>query len=157
MKGFLISPTPSPPHYFTNEYFMYKEALRVKLRYETSKGQISVEDLFDLPLTAPVGKLSLNSLAKDIWSKLNSQQATSFVEDIEEDKGTKILQLQLDILKDVISTRKSEINAFNHQQQNRVAAQRLMEAIENKKHKELEEKPLEQLEAELFALQKLGG
>jgi len=32
-----------------------------------------------------------------------------------------------------------------------------MEAIENKKHKELEEKPLEQLEAELLALQKLGG
>ena len=75
---------------------MFKQALRLKIRFSSAYGQINVEDLWDLPLT------KLDTLAKAAHAELEANRTqTSFVE--AKTTGNTILELRLDILKVVIA------------------------------------------------------
>ena len=56
---------------------LFKEALVQKLRFKTIRGNISTEELWDIPLTSKNG-FSLNDIAKDIYLELNIQQFDPF-------------------------------------------------------------------------------
>ena len=51
----------------------YREASRAKLRFQSPRGSLSVEDLWDIPLTGP---FSLNEIAVDLHNKLARQEVT---------------------------------------------------------------------------------
>ncbi len=84
---------------------IFKEAAKLKLRFK-AKGNMSVEDLFDLPLTSKEG-VSLNDIAKEIYKNIKEDSGVDFVgEVIETDR---IEELKLQIVKEIIKDKKDDI------------------------------------------------
>lgn len=122
---------------------MYKKASQLKFRFETAKGLLSVEQLWDLNLA------DLSDAIKKVKSvlKKDDDDELSFLED-----GKKIdseNELRFEIMKDVYLTRKkqqedalSELEKKNHNQ-------KILELISDKKNEELRGKSVEELQAML--------
>ena len=53
---------------------MFEKASRAKIRFETSKGSLTVEDLWDLPLTSNTGKADLDDIARGLHSQLKEHR-----------------------------------------------------------------------------------
>lgn len=123
---------------------MYKKALQSKLRFATSKGKLTTEDLFELSLT------DLNNLAVALDKKLSETPRKSFIADLTPDTAED--ELRLSILKDVITTKLIEKN--NAQEAKAKAAEKaqLAEILHRKKNQALENLSIEELEAKLQAL-----
>ena len=83
---------------------MFEQASRLKLRFETTRGVLSYEDLWDLPLTS-ARSVSLNDIAIGLHHQLK-HDTVSFVDD--EERPDPRLQLSFDIVKHIIDVRKAE-------------------------------------------------
>ena len=116
---------------------MFRKASRTKLRFRTSKGYLSTEDLGDLTLQ------NLNSLAKSLKKKLREDDEEDFLEEkSEEDTATK---LQFDIVLHVLETKKEENKARKDAVGKKAEKQKLMGALEKKQDKSLEDLSEEEL------------
>ena len=121
---------------------MYKQAVMLKLRFETPKGLLTVEQLFDLSMT------DLSTTIKRVNAPLKKEQATdnelSFLEGADTTETQNSLRFR--ILKDVYLTKKEARDAaaldFEKKQRN----QRIAEIIAKKKDEALESKSIEELE-----------
>ena len=85
---------------------IFKEAAKLKLRFK-AKGNMSVEDLFDLPLTSKDG-VSLNDIAKEIYKNIKEDSGVDFVGEVVE--TDRIEELKLQIVKEIIKDKKDDIN-----------------------------------------------
>lgn len=126
---------------------IFEQASRKKLRFETSRGQLTVEQLWDLALT---GQVSLDSIAIDLNTQLTNLPPVSFVTDSA--TNDPVLTLKFDIIKQVIATRVEENKKKSAAQE--VAQQRklLREQIALEKNKELLSGDVSSLEKKLAAL-----
>lgn len=130
---------------------MFEKAVRLKLRFDSPQGALSVEDLWDLPLTSNrVNRANLNDVAKEISRQLKASGEEDFV--TPQSGPDEVLQLKLDIVKSIIHTIQAE-NAEARAKAERVAKkERLLELISKKQDQILEGKSLEELQAEVAAL-----
>ncbi len=130
---------------------MFEKATQLKLRFDSPKGQLSVEDLWELPLTSKTGKVNLDDVAKDLYRQLKeSTNTVSFVD--ESQKGDEILQLKFDIVKRVIEVKKAMAAAQYEARERAEKKQKIMALIEEKKNETLSQASIEELEAQLAAL-----
>jgi hypothetical protein len=129
---------------------MYKKAAQLKLRFDTSKGQLTTEDLFDLPLSSTTGRVNLNDIAKALHKRLKDAADVDFVDTVK--RSDTLDQLKFDIVRDVIAVRVTERDAAALAAANKERKQNIMAIIEQKKGEALSAKSLEELEAELKAL-----
>lgn len=88
---------------------IYLQAIRAHLRFSTSRGFISVEDLVDVPLEARDG-YDLDTIAKAVNRDIKASDEESFVK-TKVDKNLAENQLRMEILKDVISFKLAEKTA----------------------------------------------
>lgn len=124
---------------------MYKQAAQLKLRFETPKGVLSAENLFDLSMT------DLSTTIKKVNAQLKKEQTTdnelAFLE------GTDIVEsqnsLRFKILKDVYMTKKDARDAAALDYEKKQKKQRIAEIIAKKKEEALENMSIEELEAML--------
>lgn len=124
---------------------LFQKASRQKLRFESSKGMLTAEDLWDLPLTSTVPtRPNLDDIAKAINRQLKATQEESFV--VKETKGNEILQLQLEILKVVIGVKMAEKEAAAKAREDTEWDQAIMALIQKKKGEQLAETSMEDLE-----------
>lgn len=130
---------------------IYKQAAQTKLRFESKRGLLTVEDLFLLPLSK--GEINLRELT--IAVNKNLAESNTDVPDFLTDEHQKQTedqqryQLQLDILKDVIETRKEEIqDAIDAHKRNQERSA-IRELIAKKKQQNLENLSVEELEEKL--------
>lgn len=123
-----------------SENNIFEQASRAKLRFVTGVGSVSVEDLWDLPLTSKTGKANLDDIAKGLYKVLkNSDDEVSFVSRPAVSSTSALDQLRFDIVKHVISVRlaeneaasKSRANAEKRQQILSVLAERENDALKN--------------------------
>ena len=128
---------------------MFKEATRRKLRFNSINGVLSVEDIWDLPLTSEK-KDSLNKQAKSLNRELKASEEESFVE--APTKENAILQLKFDIVKEVIKDRLAEKAARKNAADIKARKELLNGAIERKQHAALEDMSIEDLEAQRDSL-----
>jgi len=129
---------------------MFEKAIRAKLRFVSAKGPLTIEDLWDLPLTSTTGKPNLDDIAKGLYRQLKSGDDVSFVHVAQKSDAT--VQLSFDIVKHIIDVRIAE---NEYVRQSRVRAekrQQLMEAIERKEQGALEQTSLEDLRKMLDTL-----
>lgn len=120
---------------------MYQYIAEKKIRFQSSRGPLSLENLYDLQLTNPTG-VSLDQVAMTIQDEIDDLQAgnKSFVEtDNKNNAALKLAQMKLEIVVDLIEKRKAEREAFRDsvakQQQRRqlqdLLAQKELEARSN--------------------------
>ncbi|QIG62113.1 hypothetical protein P46FS4_47 [Salmonella phage P46FS4] len=120
---------------------MFDKATRLKLRFESNKGLLSVEQVWDLSLTA------LNEMAKSL-----SRQVKAAETDEEDFIGTTSnvdseLQLRFDVVKHIIGVKLKERDDSKDAAERKANNQVILELIQRKKQQELEGKSVEELEA----------
>ena len=133
---------------------IYKQAAQQKLRFESKRGLLTTEDLFTLPISK--GEINLRDLAIAVNKKLTKSdtEIPDFLSDeaSTQTKEQQLLQLQLDILKDVIETRKEEnqqvTEAYKRDQERAV----IRELIAKKKQENFEDLSIDELEAKLESI-----
>jgi hypothetical protein len=123
---------------------MYQKALRAKLRFNTTKGKLTTEDLFDLSLT------DLNDLAITLDKKLSDTPRKSFIADIT--PNTQEDELRFNIVKDVINIKLSERNAAQEAKAKATEKAQLLEILHRKKNEALETLSIAEIEAKLANL-----
>jgi hypothetical protein len=130
---------------------MFKFAAQNKLRFPSNRGELSTENLFDLPLKSASG-FDLNSIAQWINKELKATGEESFVEDITADPRRKALEVSLEIVKDVIKTKQEE-NALRLNKVMRAEERRrILDAMSAKQDQALSAASLEELQKKLDAL-----
>lgn len=129
---------------------IFEKASKQKLRFETSKGFISTEQLWDLPLQSNTGKVNLDDLAKEVSSKLKESEVESFVTKGKASNTDD--KLRLDILKHVIDVRVTEKEALSNQRANAERKRLLLDVLAEKRAANLASLTEEQIQAELDSL-----
>ena len=86
---------------------MFEQASRLKLRFDTSLGKLTIEDLWDLPLSSRKGA-SLDNVAISLSNKVKDEVETSFVK--KRDKANARLELKFNLVKHIIEVRLAEID-----------------------------------------------
>lgn len=117
---------------------MYKEANKQKLRFQTNKGLLSTEQLWDLSLT------DLDTLAVSLESAHKNSKGKSFLEKrTTTDKGIK---LQFDIVLDVLQSKVEDNEKAQIERENKEHNQKIDELIAEKQGEALKSKSISQLE-----------
>lgn len=130
---------------------MYKFAAQHKLRFESVRGLLSVEHLFDLSLKAGDG-FDLDTVARGIDKKLKALGEESFVSDPSSDPFKAELQIALDIVKDVIKTKQDEAKARAEKAAKAARRRKLLDLQAAKHDEALGAMSAEEIEKELAAL-----
>lgn len=129
---------------------MFIKASRLKLRFDTPKGGLSVEDLWDLPLRSAPGKINLDTIAVELYNQVKEASTISFVN--VPAKSDETVQLKLDIAKYIIETRMAENAARALERTNLEKKQNLLALISKKENEHLEGQSLEDLRAMVNSL-----
>ena len=126
------------------------KAARNKFRFNSSKGLLTFEQLWDVPLTSKNSSFSLDDIAKEIYKDVKEGEEVSFV-NTRSVKSTEASD-RLELVKYVTSVRKAEIEAREDQMKKQEEKKKIMEILERKKDASLENLSEEQLMARLQLL-----
>jgi hypothetical protein len=122
---------------------MFERATREKFRFETRTGLVSVEDLWDLPLTSHVGKPNLDDVARSLHKKLKSGDDVSFVETNR--KSDDLTQAKFDLVRSIIETRLQENKEASEARGKSDRKQRLLALLAEKEDEGLRSKSADEL------------
>lgn len=122
---------------------MFEKAARQKLRFSTPVGNIGVEELWELPLTAGPKQASLDALAIQLDKEQKEAGTTSFVK--KQVKGEPITKLKFDIVLRVIEVRQAEAEIADQKRDNAEKKQKLLKLIAEKQDESLKGKSVEEL------------
>lgn len=123
---------------------IFMRASRDKLRFRLPIGDLNVEQLWDLPLTAQFGHVSLDTVARNINHALQEAEEESFVDGARNPEKSR-LSLQLDILKAIIAEKIAARDRIEKARKNNEHKQRLLAALENKEELALSEMSIEDI------------
>lgn len=120
----------------------FLEASRIKLRINTSQGNLSVEQLWDLSLN----KLSV--IVKNAKKELNKGDNDDDLSFLDESKTVDVeAQLRFDILKDVYITKRDELNAAKTKAENKAHNEKIMAILHQKQESKLQDMSEDELKA----------
>lgn len=129
---------------------IFEQAVRSKLRFESACGLLSVEDLWDLPLTS-TKRANLDAIAVSLYRQLKeAETGASFVEDTPQVNAR--LQLQFDVVKHVIDVKKAERNAAQEEGERRERKEKILAILARKQDTALEQLSLEELQQMVASL-----
>jgi hypothetical protein len=129
---------------------MYQDALRKKFRYPTNRGDITTEQLFDLPLQSKTG-FDLDTTAKAINRQLREVEDDSFVNTGANPVKAE-LEAKLAVVVDVIKTKQAENEAARKAAARKAELDTLTEALHDAKKAEILKLSPAELEARIKAL-----
>lgn len=130
---------------------LFLQATREKFRFESSKGDLSVEQLWDLPLTSRTG-FDLDTVAKAVNADLKASNEESFV-NASNNPAVSRLQAQLEVVKAIIEVKLAQAEATKKRAEKAAERQRLMEVLHSKKDQELQGLSVEEIERRLSLLE----
>lgn len=128
---------------------MFEKAARLKVRFDSPKGQLSVEDLWDLPLTS-ARNANLDDIARGLYLQLKSDADVSFVNEAQKSDPT--IQFKFDLVKHVIDVRLAENAAAAAASANREKKQQLLAILAQKENEALAGQSIDELRAAIAAL-----
>lgn len=128
---------------------MFEKASRRKLRFETQNGLMTVEDLWDLPLTSKT-KANLDALACAVYKRIEQSEKMSFVTEAKPADSDAILAL--DILKRIIQVKQDEAAEAASRRELGRQKEKIMEIIERKEDQKLESASVDELRAMVKSL-----
>jgi hypothetical protein len=121
----------------------FKRASQLKLRFNTDKGLLSTEQLWDL------SQVSLTNLIKSIKKVLKDSDGDDDLSFLTTEPKTVDVenQLRFDIAKDIYLTKKAELEEKRTEKEKKEHNQRILELIQKKKESKLESMSEEELTA----------
>lgn len=125
-------------------------ASRKKFRFASERGDLSVEQLWDLPLTSKNG-FNLNAVAIAVNSELKGLAEESFVEASTNPRRRELEQM-LEVVKYVISVKQEEAKAAQERVAKQELKRRLQDAIAAKEGQALLDASLDDLKAQLASI-----
>jgi hypothetical protein len=129
---------------------IFERASRLKLRFDTPKGLLTAEDLWDLPLTSRTGKANLDDVARSLHRQVKESETESFV--VKPAKADEDAQVAFDVVKHVIEVMLAENEEARIKTENREKKQRILELIAKKHDEALSAKSVEELQEMVTAL-----
>lgn len=130
---------------------LFLQATREKFRFESNKGDLSVEQLWDLPLTSRTG-FDLDTVAKAVNADLKASNEESFV-NVNNNPAVSRLQAKLEVVKAIIEVKLAQAEATKKRAEKAAERQRLMEVLHSKKDQELQGLSVEEIERRLSQLE----
>lgn len=130
---------------------IFETATREKLRFNSTIGLLSVEQIWDLPLVAKGERPNLDAIAREVSRSLRELGEESFVE-LKPDPRKSTFELQLAILKHVIAAKLAIKAAAEKAAENAERKRKLLAALSSKEEAELVSMTKEQIEAEIAKL-----
>lgn len=128
---------------------MFEQASRLKLRFDTPQGFLSIEDLWDLPLSSTKpGRANLDDIAIALHNKTKNE-SISFVNATKPDPGA---TLALDVVKRVIEVKMEENRVAAEARDRAVRKQKLLEVLARKEDASLEQSSEEDIRKMIDAL-----
>lgn len=124
---------------------IFEQASKLKLRFSSSRGEISIEELWDLSLE------SLNSLAKAVNKKLKEESEESFI--AKKSKANTELELKLEILKHVIASKQESAERAKTRAEKKAHKEFMETLLQRKKLDALESMSLEEIEKQLATME----
>lgn len=129
---------------------IFEYALRNKLRFSSSRGDLTVEQLWDVPLRSGDG-FNLNAVAKAANEAVKATNEESFVEPARTPAHVRV-ETALEVVKYVIETKLAEEDVAKKRAQNKIRKEKLLAVLAEKqdgKLSELSERELKKQIAEL--------
>lgn len=124
---------------------MFEKASKLKLRFVSSKGYLTVEDLWELPLTSRNDRPNLDDIAKELFKDLKESDDVSFVH--KDKKSDSVKQLKFDIVKHIIDVRLAENEARDNARLNAEKKQKILAIIADREDDALRGTSLDELKA----------
>lgn len=122
---------------------LFEIATRKQYRFNSQVGALSVEDLWNLPLTS-TRSASLDAVAKELHSQLK-EETISFVTPSVSDNT--VVQQKFDIVKYIIDVKVAERDAAKLASDNAAKKQKILSLIAQKQDEQLSGSSLEELQA----------
>jgi hypothetical protein len=123
---------------------IFEQASKSKLRFETTKGSITTDDLWDLPLTSVRG-VSLDGIAIKLNKEVAESSEESFVATAK--KSNTVAKLKFDIVKHIIDVKIAENAEKLEASTKKAQKERILGLIADKQDEELAGKSVEELQA----------
>jgi hypothetical protein len=142
---------------------LFEIAIRQKFRFASPKGDLTAEDLWDLPLTRSSGvwsstsnsitatkSVNLDDIARALHKQLKSGDDVSFV--TTEKSSDPTIQAKFDLIIHVINVKKAEKKAAEEAKEKAAKKQQLLSILAAKQDEALHGMTMEELRAAIAAL-----
>lgn len=129
---------------------LFITAAKEKFRFDSKKGQLTVEDLFDLALQHSSGT-DLDNVAQSIAAELESVTQKSFV-NIRPNPKKALLEKKLEVVKIIIQIKQDEADATRKRLAKNAERTKILNALEEAERHQLAQSSVEELEKRLAAL-----
>lgn len=129
---------------------MFEQATRYKLRFESTKGPLTVEQVWDAPLTSRNG-FSLDDIAKQAKRELDALSEESFVEQVSPLKSVAVLKLE--VVKHIISVKLAEKEAASKRAERAELRRQLTQALAERQSDEIKNMSPEEIQKRLKELE----
>lgn len=131
---------------------MFETATRSKLRFASSRGELSVEQLWDVPLRARTGDdFNLDAVAKAANKVLKGLTEESFVS-TERTPAVARAETALELIKYVIATKLAEEKAAAKRAENKLEREKLLAILAEKQAGKLSELSEKEIQRRINAL-----
>ena len=130
---------------------IFEQATRQALRFSSNRGELSTEQLWDLPLTKRDG-FDLDTIAKTVNAQLKTLSEESFVTK-SQNPAKDSLELKLEILKHIIAVKLKEAEDRRNAAERATERQKLLDILAEKQDGALKELSVEDIQKRLAELQ----
>ena len=129
---------------------IFEQATRRAIRFESAKGDLSVEQLWDLPLQSR-NQFDLDTVAKTVNRQLNAVTEESFVS-VRENPAKETLSLKLELVKYIISVKLQEAEEARNRANKVSEKEKLLRLLDEKQNEALRALTPEEIQERLKAL-----
>ena len=129
---------------------IFEQATRRAIRFESTKGDLSVEQLWNLPLQSR-NQFDLDTVAKTVNRQLNAVTEESFVS-VRENPAKETLSLKLEIVKHIISVKLQEAEEARNRANKASEKEKLLRLLDEKQNEALRALTPEEIQERLKAL-----
>lgn len=122
---------------------MFEKASQMKLRFTTNRGDVTTEDLWDIPLTSRNNGFSLDDLAKSLNAAVKESGEESFV--VKKTRVNSLLELRFEIVKHIINVKLEEAEQEKNAAANKLQKEKILAIITDKEDDGLRDMSLKDL------------
>ena len=131
---------------------LFLQATRQKFRFQSAKGELSTEQLWDVPLRSR-DDFNLDKIARGVSHELGLATEESFVDTVKNSPAKKALEMKFGIVKHVIASKLDEEAAAKTRADNKLEREKLLKILAEKKEGKLSELSEKELQKRIDALQ----